>query len=246
MPPNPGTVGALGIALLARRRAAGRRPRRRSTRAASSAARVEKKDTFVCNSTPGLRRRRQQVPHRPAHAPSWRASSSASPGAAAARSTTRARGKQKLPDLAPDPFREREELVRALVARLSRAARAAGGRAHRRVPAQGALPLLRHLPPRARASTSRSRRGADQRRAQARHRGGQRPVLRADAAVPRPRQRAWPRRGPTSSSCPMLREHPARRRTSAHAAVCPIVQAQPGHAALGPRRGARRAGSSRR
>ena len=59
----------------------------------------------------GLRRSRQPLPHRSAHDPRRRRARNASPGAAAARSGTKGTGKRKLPDRAPDPVPQREELV---------------------------------------------------------------------------------------------------------------------------------------
>ncbi len=116
VPPSPGTVGALGIALLAAEaigweKAAALDPQR------FLGARLEKKDTFVCNSTVGcggankcridrlttlVEGERQKF--------TW--------GGACSLHDKGTR-KKKLPDLAPDPFREREDLVEALAARLS-------------------------------------------------------------------------------------------------------------------------------
>jgi predicted CoA-substrate-specific enzyme activase len=117
VPPSPGIVGALGIALLAAEaigweEAAPLEPQR------FLGARLEKKDTFICNSTVGcgggankcridrlttlVEGERQKF--------TW--------GGACSLYDKGTR-KKKLPDLAPDPFREREDLIEALVARLS-------------------------------------------------------------------------------------------------------------------------------
>ncbi len=117
VPPNPGTVGALGIALLARKAIAidGRSPLdpRRFLD-----ARIARKDTFVCKSTRGCggsgnRCRIDRI-------------STLTGGArqgftwgGACSLWDKGTGKRKLPDLTPDPFREREELVEAIVARVS-------------------------------------------------------------------------------------------------------------------------------
>jgi predicted nucleotide-binding protein (sugar kinase/HSP70/actin superfamily) len=115
VPPSPGTVGAFGIALLAREAVArGGLP---LEPARFLAARVEKKEVFVCKSTQGcggagnscridrLRTvvdgQRQQF--------TW--------GGACSLYDKGTRGR-KLPDGAPDPFRARAEEVEALLAQL--------------------------------------------------------------------------------------------------------------------------------
>jgi predicted CoA-substrate-specific enzyme activase len=113
VPPSPGTIGALGIALLARD-AVERRP---VDPGLFLHAQVERKDTFVCRSKSGcggsgnacrIDRLRTVVAgdHRTF---TW--------GGACALYDGGTR-KGKLPDGAPDPFRERSELVDALVAGL--------------------------------------------------------------------------------------------------------------------------------
>jgi activator of 2-hydroxyglutaryl-CoA dehydratase/predicted nucleotide-binding protein (sugar kinase/HSP70/actin superfamily) len=114
VPPNPGTVGALGIALLAAREL-------EATRLAPLDlarfldAKVEQKDTFVCGSKRGcggagnrcrIERLRTLVNHQ-------RSQFTWGGGCSLHDQGTR---KKKLPDLAPDPFREREELAQALTA----------------------------------------------------------------------------------------------------------------------------------
>jgi predicted CoA-substrate-specific enzyme activase len=117
VPPNPGTVGALGIALLARRElgdgaAAGLDAQR------FLEARVEGKDTFQCKATVGcggagnhcrIERLRTVVAGKSLGF-TWGG------GCALHDKGTR---KQKLPDRAPDPFREREQLVTTLLDQLT-------------------------------------------------------------------------------------------------------------------------------
>jgi predicted CoA-substrate-specific enzyme activase len=114
VPPNPGTVGAMGIALLALRElgAAGRGP---LDPARFLEAKLEQRDTFVCGSTRGcggagdhcrIERLRTLVGGE-------RSNFTWGGGCALHDRGTRQR---KLPDLAPDPFREREELKRKLIA----------------------------------------------------------------------------------------------------------------------------------
>jgi predicted CoA-substrate-specific enzyme activase len=120
IPPNPGTVGALGIALLARKETQWQAngildPQRFLD------ARIEAKETFNCGSTSGcggagnrcridsirtvVAGKKQRF--------NW--------GGACALYDKGTR-KRKLPDLSPDPFREREEMVQALVAGLGETA----------------------------------------------------------------------------------------------------------------------------
>ena len=119
IPPDPGTVGALGIALLAIKELGAESPAegyldpRRFLE-----AEVQKKDTFTCGSNKGcgdpgnkcridriatvVQGRRQRF--------IWGGGCSL---------YDEGTGKRKLPDLAPDPFREREELVRQVIASVS-------------------------------------------------------------------------------------------------------------------------------
>jgi predicted CoA-substrate-specific enzyme activase len=116
VPPNPGTVGALGIALLAAREL---KPMSCQGLPVPSFlnARVEQKDTFICGSNRGcggtgnhcrIDRLRTRVD-------SQRALFTWGGGCSLHDKATR---KKKLPDLAPNPFRERTELLHKLVAPL--------------------------------------------------------------------------------------------------------------------------------
>jgi predicted CoA-substrate-specific enzyme activase len=116
IPPNPGTVGALGIALLTRKEITGQAQNAleldRFLR-----ARVETKDNFLCKATTGcggsgnlcrIDRLRTVVGEK-------RQSFTWGGGCALHDKATR---KRKLPDRAPDPFREREEMIKRLADRL--------------------------------------------------------------------------------------------------------------------------------
>lgn len=114
VPPHPGTVGALGIALLARRDSSWR-DREPLDLGRFLKASIEQRDTFVCKSTSGcggagnkcridciktlVENRRQHF--------TWGG------GCSLHDKGTR---RKKLPDLAPDPFRERTGLVREVIA----------------------------------------------------------------------------------------------------------------------------------
>ena len=118
IPPNPGTVGALGIALLSLDSLAWQEqpavdPRR------LLAARVAHKDTFVCKANSGcggagnhcrIERLRTVVEGKKRNF-TWGGGCSL---------WEKGTGKSKLPDLSPDPFREREDLVREITERLTR------------------------------------------------------------------------------------------------------------------------------
>jgi predicted CoA-substrate-specific enzyme activase len=112
IPPQPGMVGALGIALLADREIpAGHRTPLALAR--FLAARVEAKDCFVCHATSGcgvgnrcrIERLRTLVEARQ-QSFTWGG------GCALHDQGTR---RKKLPDLTPDPFRERAALVQELI-----------------------------------------------------------------------------------------------------------------------------------
>ncbi len=113
VPPNPGTVGALGIALLAARELRAETlspvdPQR------FLAAAVEQKDTFVCGANigcggPGNHCRIERIR---TVVSAQRSSFTWGGGCSLHDKGTR---KKKLPDLAPDPFREREELLEKLI-----------------------------------------------------------------------------------------------------------------------------------
>jgi predicted CoA-substrate-specific enzyme activase len=115
IPPNPGTVGALGIALLARRSLA--LPEGVVQPEPYLTAQVLSKDTFVCKSTkgcgaPGNKCRIDQLVTEVTGKKSrftWGGSCSL---------YDKGTHRKKLPDLTPDPFREREALVDRLLADL--------------------------------------------------------------------------------------------------------------------------------
>jgi activator of 2-hydroxyglutaryl-CoA dehydratase/predicted nucleotide-binding protein (sugar kinase/HSP70/actin superfamily) len=123
VPPSPGTIGALGIALLALEQlpVAGGRA---LDIARFLEARVEQKATFVCQSTRGcggsgnkcrIERLRTRVGGRRQQF-TWGGACSLFDNGV---------NRRKLPDGAPDPFREREELVEEVTAQ---ATRSRGGR----------------------------------------------------------------------------------------------------------------------
>ncbi len=116
VPPNPGTVGALGIALLAARELRLAElppadPQRFLT------ARIEQKDAFVCRATTGCggAGNRCRIERLRTIVNEQRAAFTWGGGCALHDKGTR---KRKLPDLAPDPFREREDLLHQLIAPL--------------------------------------------------------------------------------------------------------------------------------
>ncbi|MBZ5500222.1 MAG: acyl-CoA dehydratase activase-related protein [Acidobacteriia bacterium] len=115
VPPNPGTVGALGIALLAQR-ALRWRENAPSQPTRFLEACIEEKETFVCKSTRGcggagnlckIDAIRTVVAGKQQRF-SW---------GGACSLYDKATRKKKLPDLSPDPFREREDLARELIRR---------------------------------------------------------------------------------------------------------------------------------
>ena len=110
IPPNPGTVGALGIALLtlSEKKGAAIDPARFLD------AKVESKDTFVCKSVKGCGGagnrcridRLSTVVEGQKKRFTW---------GGACSLYDKGTGRKKLPDLAPDPFRRREEMVAELI-----------------------------------------------------------------------------------------------------------------------------------
>jgi activator of 2-hydroxyglutaryl-CoA dehydratase/predicted nucleotide-binding protein (sugar kinase/HSP70/actin superfamily) len=117
VPPNPGTVGALGIALLAIKEidfaaAAPIEPRRFLD------AEVVKKDVFVCRSTQGCggSGNRCRIDRITTVVDGKEQRFTWGGGCSMYDKGTR---KRKLPDLTPNPFREREELIEAIRTSLS-------------------------------------------------------------------------------------------------------------------------------
>jgi predicted CoA-substrate-specific enzyme activase len=118
VPPSPGTVGALGIALLTRKSLDwGNLPPRDPQRFLD--AEVARKDTFVCKSSKfcggaGNRCRIDRITtvvDAQKQRFTWGGNCSLWDGGT---------GRAKLPDKAPDPFRAREEMSQELVERLTR------------------------------------------------------------------------------------------------------------------------------
>ncbi len=117
VPPSPGTVGALGIALLATEQLQPlERPALEARRFLE--ARVDRKDTFVCNSAVGCggAGNKCRIDRLTTVVAGERQRFTWGGGCSLYDKGTR---KKKLPDLAPDPFRERAELVEEMVRRLS-------------------------------------------------------------------------------------------------------------------------------
>ena len=121
VPPHPGTIGALGIALLARRE----RPEALAAREAESSlplarfleARVVEKNQFVCRSTKGCGGAGNKCRINRLNT-SVEGSNRTFTWGGACSLYDRGSGQTKLPDGAPDPFREREALVDHLIASL--------------------------------------------------------------------------------------------------------------------------------
>lgn len=117
VPPNPGTVGALGIALLARTELPWTENAPLELRRFLN-AQVEQRTTFICNATvgcgsPGNRCRIERLKTR------VEGTSGAFTWGGACALHERVTRRRKLPDLAPQPFREREQLVSAVLTALT-------------------------------------------------------------------------------------------------------------------------------
>ena len=118
VPPSPGTVGALGIALLAANNVNWRNlPSHDHQRFLN--AEVARKDTFICKSSKfcggaGNRCRIDRITtvvNAQRQRFTWGGNCSL---------WEQGTGRAKLPDMAPDPFRAREEIIQELVERLGR------------------------------------------------------------------------------------------------------------------------------
>jgi len=223
VPPNPGTVGALGIALLAKKQLTPAqhvplKPER------FLEAKVETKDVFVCKSTEGCggAGNKCRIDRIATIVDAERQKFTWGGGCSLYDKGVR---KRKLPDRAPDPFREREAMVRALVDEV-----ASPGPARRRVAMTDEFTLKGLLPFYA---TFVHRLGF----VVTVHTGADRTALKRgieEANVPfcAPMQQY---RGlmsemvadhPEFLFAPMLRELP-RVASEPHAVACPIVQASP-------------------
>ena len=117
VPPNPGTIGALGIALLAQRELPWQKlpaldPKR------FLEAQLERKETFVCKANVGCGGTGNKCKIECIYTvvDGYRQRFTWGGGCSLHDKGTR---KKKLPDRAPDPFREREEMLAALLARLN-------------------------------------------------------------------------------------------------------------------------------
>jgi activator of 2-hydroxyglutaryl-CoA dehydratase/predicted nucleotide-binding protein (sugar kinase/HSP70/actin superfamily) len=119
VPPSPGTVGALGIALLARE-ALGEAGHVPLDLARFLAARVERKEVFVCGSTQGCggAGNRCRIDRLRTVVDGQRQQFTWGGACALHERGTRTR---KLPDGAPDPFRGRAQAVEDLLGRLGEA-----------------------------------------------------------------------------------------------------------------------------
>ena len=117
IPPNPGTVGALGIALLTRRELPWRE-RSPLDPARFLGAAIEQKETFICKATTGCggAGNKCRIDSIRTIVGGERQRFTWGGGCSLYDKGTR---KKKLPDLAPDPFREREELVKELLGRIA-------------------------------------------------------------------------------------------------------------------------------
>jgi len=221
VPPNPGTIGALGIALLARDRL--RDALTPVDPARFLGARVQKKETIVCRSKkgcgePGNKCRIDRLTTDVAGKTQkflWGGNCSLYDKGA---------GRAKLPDHSPDVFREREELVDAVIARHARPEGAPVVAMTDEFTLKGLLPLF---------VTFVGRLGF--RSVVARHAGA--PALRKGiegARVPycAPMQMFhgvvfdMADRKPDFVLVPMLQELP-RVGAEEHSVLCPIVQASP-------------------
>jgi predicted nucleotide-binding protein (sugar kinase/HSP70/actin superfamily) len=116
VPPEPGTVGALGIALLAAKEMGESKPL--DAQVFLNAA-VERKDTFVCKSASGCGGpgNRCRIDSLHTIADGRKQTFNWGGGCALYDKGTRRR---KLPDLAPDPFQERETLAAKMLASCQR------------------------------------------------------------------------------------------------------------------------------
>jgi activator of 2-hydroxyglutaryl-CoA dehydratase/predicted nucleotide-binding protein (sugar kinase/HSP70/actin superfamily) len=118
VPPSPGTVGALGIALLALEQLdVARRPGLDLARFLE--ARVEQKTAFVCQSTRGCGGSGNKCRIERLHTLVAGRRQPFTWGGACSL-FDRGVNRRKLPDRAPDPFREREELLEEVTARATR------------------------------------------------------------------------------------------------------------------------------
>jgi predicted CoA-substrate-specific enzyme activase len=230
IPPNPGTVGALGISLLARKHL--------DTRAAETlqpadpqkflGAEIILKDTFICKSTKGCggagnRCRIDRITTRVEGKKQrfmWGGGCSM---------WDRGTGKHKLPDRSPDPFKEREALIDEIIAVLRKQeAQFDGGRAETKTIAitdefhlKGLFPFFATFLHEMGFSLD-IQRGADQALLK-------RGIEEANVPFCAPMQQfhglvaAMAEKNPDYVFVPMLRNLPAAK-DERHTKLCPIVQ----------------------
>ncbi|MCP4677536.1 MAG: CoA activase [Deltaproteobacteria bacterium] len=117
VPPDPGTVGALGISLLTRKELRIKDQAPLSLQRFLNAE-VLKKDVFICRSKKGCGGAGNKCRIDRISTKVEGSNQKFTWGGGCSR-YDKGTGKVKLPDLAPDPFREREELVQAIRDRLS-------------------------------------------------------------------------------------------------------------------------------
>ncbi|MCA9676635.1 MAG: CoA activase [Myxococcales bacterium] len=222
VPPIPGTIGALGIALLARREVvdATRPP---LDLAVFLTATVEDKDVFVCKSTKGCggagnRCKIDRIQTRVAGRKQkflWGGNCSL---------FDRGTNRRKLPDLAPDPFRERDELARAFLTLAAPRPDAPRVALPEEFALKGLMPFF---------ATFVHRLGFDVKvYGDGTHRHLKRGIEAASVPFCAPMQlyqgviETILDDAPDILIAPRLRELP-RQRDEAHAVTCPIVQASP-------------------
>ncbi|MCL2326591.1 MAG: acyl-CoA dehydratase activase-related protein, partial [Proteobacteria bacterium] len=115
VPPNPGTIGAQGIALLTRRyRAENCDEMSALDMARFLTAEIIQKDNFVCNSTKGCGGAGNKCKIERIHTRLEGKESKFTWGGGCSL-YDKGTGRIKLPDLAPDPFRQRDELLQNII-----------------------------------------------------------------------------------------------------------------------------------
>ncbi|HEY3452584.1 MAG TPA: acyl-CoA dehydratase activase-related protein [Myxococcales bacterium] len=223
VPPNPGTVGAMGIALLTLKNTASVAARPALDPARFLSAQVEKKDTFVCNSTKGCggAGNKCRIDRITTLVGGDRNKFTWGGGCSLYDKGTR---KKKLPDLTPDPFREREEMLQAVIARVSAARGNPTVGITDEFALKGLFPFFAHFLFEL-GFDLKVKTGAD-------HHALKRGIEEANVPFCAPVQQfhglvaQMAEQKPDYLFLPMLREY-LRVRDEEHAVVCPLVQAGP-------------------